>query len=67
MYKAIVIILLLLILLSVCSGCVGILKESLKVGNIIKENIIEEKELTDEEKKKNNTIACIKVQPECEW
>ena len=46
---------------------VGILKESLKVGNIIKEDIIEEKELTDEEKKKNNTIACIKVQPECEW
>ena len=63
MYRAIVIILLLLILLSVCSGCVGILKESLKVGNIIKE----EKELTDEEKKKNNTIACIKVQPDCEW
>ena len=58
-----------LIILFKLQGCttLDIIKESFKVGNIIKKDITEEKELTDEEKKKNNTIACIKVQPDCEW
>ena len=91
MYRTIVIILLLLILLSVCSGCIAILKESLKAGSLIKESIkpekkeeklIEKKEeefictkidcgdenidQLIEEEKKQNIIACIKLQPECE-
>ena len=83
MYRTIVIILLLLILLSVCSGCIGILKESLKAGGVIKESIKPEKkeefictkidcgdenidQLVEEEKRKQNIIACIKLLPECE-
>ena len=83
MYRIIVIILLLLILLSVCSGCMAILKESLKAGSVIKESIKPEKkeefictkidcgdenidQLVEEEKRKQNIIACIKLLPECE-
>ena len=62
MYKAIVIILLILILFSTCMGCIPIIKETAKVVNIIKPE--EKKEMTEEEKR-NNVIACIKVQPEC--
>ena len=79
MYRIIVIILLLLILLSVCSGCMAILKESLKAGSAIKESIKPEKkeefictkiDWGDEDvdqlvKDEQNTIACIKLQPEC--
>ena len=62
MYKAIVIILLILILLSTCMGCIPIVKETAKVINIIKPE--EKKEITEEERKQN-IIACIKVQPKC--
>ena len=62
MYKAVVIILLILILLSTCMGCIPIVKGTTKVIDIIKPE--EEKEITEEEKR-NNIIACIKVQPEC--
>ena len=63
MYKFFVIILLILILLSTCMGCAFMVaKETAKVINIIKPE--GEKEMTEEEKK-NNIIACIKVQPEC--
>tara|TARA_R100000656_G_scaffold48248_1_gene39140 strand:+ start:212 stop:361 length:150 start_codon:yes stop_codon:yes gene_type:complete len=43
-------------------GCIPIVKETAKVLNIIKPE--EKKEMTEEEKR-NNVIACIKVQPEC--
>ena len=80
MYRIIVIILLLLILLSVCSGCMAILKESLKAGGAIKESIKPEKkeeefictkiDCGDENidqlvEEEQNIIACIKLLPEC--
>ena len=59
MYKKIILLLCALML----SGCAFMVaKETAKVINIIKPE--GEKEMTEEEKK-NNIIACIKVQPEC--
>ena len=78
MYKAIVIILLLFILLSTCIGCTSF--DILKKKTIIKpkpekkEFICTKIDCGDEdinkmveEEKKQNIIACIKVQPDCEW
>ena len=75
MYKFFVIILLLLILLSVCSGCTGILKKNIEEEKKEKEFICTKidcgneniDELVEEEERKQNIIACIKVKPECEW
>ena len=72
MYKIIVILLLILILLTTCVGCTGIFKKNIKPEKEFictkidcgDENI---DELVEEEKQKQNTIACIKVQPDCEW
>ena len=74
MYKTIIIILLLLILLSVCSGCTGIFKKNIKSEKKEKEFICTKidcgdediNRLIEEEKRKQNIIACIKVQPDCE-
>ena len=75
MYKAIGIILLLFILLSTCIGCTSF--------NILKKKTEPEKkefictkidcgdedidQMVEEEKRKQNIIACIKVQPDCEF
>ena len=53
-------------------GCTGIFKKNIKPEKEFictkidcgDENI---DELVEEEKQKQNTIACIKVQPDCEW
>ena len=57
-----VILLLILILFSTCMGCIPVIKKTAKVIDIIKPE--EKKEMTEEERKQN-IIACIKVQPEC--
>ena len=53
-------------------GCTGIFKKKIEPEKEFictkidcgDENI---DELVEEEKQKQNTIACIKVQPDCEW
>ena len=81
MYKFFVILLLILILFSTCTGCTFMIaKKTAKIIDIIKPEKKEEfictkidcgnediDELIEEEKRKQNIIACIKVKPECEW
>ena len=67
MYKIIVIILLILILLSTCMGCTGIFKKKTEPE---KEFICTKIDCGDEDidqliEDEQNTIACIKLQPEC--
>ena len=68
-------ILLIIIILLLIVGCspFKVIKETLKVGEIIKEDFKKEEPVTKEEvaeekarQDQANAIACIKLQPECE-
>ena len=68
-------ILLIIIIILLLAGCMPfkVIKETLKVGEIIKEDLKKEEPVTKEEvaeekarQDQANTIACIKLQPECE-
>jgi len=68
-------ILLIIIILLLIVGCspFKVIKETLKVGEIIKEDFKKEEPVTKEEvaeekarQDEANIISCIKLQPECE-
>jgi len=68
-------ILLIIIILLLIAGCspFKVIKETLKVGEIIKEDFKKEEPVTKEEvaeekarQDEANIISCIKLQPECE-
>ena len=68
-------ILLIIIILLLIAGCspFKVIKETLKVGEVIKEDFKKEEPVTKEEvaeekarQDEANIISCIKLQPECE-
>ena len=68
-------ILLIIIILILLVGCTPfkVIKETLKVGGIVKEDLKKEEPVTKEEvaeekarQDEKNIIACIKLLPECE-
>ena len=68
-------ILLIIIIILLLAGCMPlkIIKETLKVGEIIKEDLKKEEPVTKEEvaeekarQDEENIIACIKLLPECD-
>ena len=68
-------ILLIIIIILLLAGCMPfkVIKETLKVGEIIKEDLKKEEPVTKEEvaeekarQDEENIIACIKLLPECD-